>query len=198
MRAYVLGAVLSAIGPIALAQAPVQAPASQLAPAPAVAQVKSPEILPDGRVTFRLAAPDAARVEVRANIPSGFEPSITPMSKGPDGVWSVTIGPVKPEFRFYNFYVDGAPVVDPRNPHTRRDGLQIASTLIVPGAESQWLAVNDTPHGTVSQVWYDSPALKMRRRVYIYTPPGYEAGRSRYPTRTPGPATAAPRRSWTT
>ena len=76
---------------------------------------------------------------------------------------------------------DGAPVVDPRNPHTRRDGLQIASTLIVPGAESALLSVNDAPHGTVSQVWYASPALKMNRRVYVYTPPGYEAGRARYP-----------------
>jgi enterochelin esterase family protein len=143
--------------------------------------VQSPEILPDGRVIFRLAAPDAAKVEVRGNFPSGFEPSIVPMIRDANGVWSATVGPLSPEFRFYNFYVDGAPLLDPRNPHTRRDGLQVASSLIVPGAESALLSVNNVPHGTLAQVWYDSPTLKMKRRVYIYTPPGYEAGRSRYP-----------------
>lgn len=181
MRDFIVAAVLSTIASMALAQTPIQGPASQLAPAPTVQLVQSPEILPDGRVTFRLAAPDALKVEVRGNFPSGFEPSIVPMTKDANGVWSVTVGPLKPEFRFYNFYVDGAPVVDPRNPHTRRDGLQMASTLIVPGAESSLLAVNDVPHGTLAQVWYDSPALKMKRRVYIYTPPGYEVGNRRYP-----------------
>ena len=181
MRRYLMGALLAAAASGALAQAPIQAPASQLAPAPAVRQVQSPEILPDGRVTFRLAAPDAVKVEVRGNFPSGFEPSIVPMTKDADGVWSVTVGPLKPEFRFYNFYVDGAALVDPRNPHSRRDGLQIASTLIVPGAESKLVSVNAVPHGTVAQVWYPSPSLKKTRRMYVYTPPGYEAGKSRYP-----------------
>ena len=125
MRDFIVAAVLSTIASMALAQAPIQGPASQLAPAPTVQLVQSPEILPDGRVTFRLAAPDALKVEVRGNFPSGFEPSIVPMTKDANGVWSVTVGPLKPEFRFYNFYVDGAPVVDPRNPHTRRDGLQM-------------------------------------------------------------------------
>jgi enterochelin esterase-like enzyme len=162
----------------ALAQ---QAPASQLAPAPAVVQVVSPEVAPDGRVTFRLAAPDAGRVEVRGNFPSGFESSIVPMTKGADGVWSVTVGPLKPEWRFYNFYADGAPVVDPRNARSRRDGVQIASTVLIPGEESKLYAVNNVPHGTVSQVWYDSPSLKLNRRMYVYTPPGYEAGSTRYP-----------------
>ena len=156
-------------------------PASQLAPAPQVAVVRSPEILPDNRVTFRLAAPDAAKVELRGNFPSGFEPSIVPMTKGPDGVWSVTVGPLQPEFRFYNFYADGAPVVDPRNPHTRRDGLQVASSFIVPGPGSDLYVVKTVPHGAVTQVWYPSPALNMARRAYVYTPPGYEAGAARYP-----------------
>ena len=90
-----MAAVLSTSVSIALAQAPIQGPASQLAPAPTVQLVQSPEILPDGRVTFRLAAPDALKVEVRGNFPSGFEPSIVPMTKDANGVWSVTVGPLK-------------------------------------------------------------------------------------------------------
>jgi hypothetical protein len=166
----------------AAAPAPIQAPASQLAPAPQVTQVISPEILPDNRVTFRLAAPDAQKVELRANFPSGYEPSVLPMAKGADGVWSITVGPLKPEFRFYNFWVDGAPVVDPRNPHTRRDGVQVASTLIIQGGpEGDLAAVKEVPHGTIHIAWYNSPTLKMDRRLYVYTPPGYEAGATRYP-----------------
>ena len=34
--------------------------------------------------------------------------------------------------------------------------------------------VHDVPHGTVSHVWYDSPALGMKRRLSVYTPAGYE------------------------
>jgi enterochelin esterase-like enzyme len=166
----------------AAAPAPIQAPASQLAPAPQVTQVISPEILPDNRVNLRLAAPDAQNVELRANFPSGYEPSVLPMAKGADGVWSITVGPLKPEFRFYNFWVDGAPVVDPRNPHTRRDGVQVASTLIIPGGpEGDLAAVKEVPHGTIHIAWYNSPTLKMDRRLYVYTPPGYEAGATRYP-----------------
>jgi enterochelin esterase-like enzyme len=41
--------------------------------------------------------------------------------------------------------------------------------------------VNDVPHGTVAQVWYPSPMLKLTRRLYVYTPPGYETGKARYP-----------------
>ena len=105
MRVFFTAALLAATASTAFAQ---QAPASQLGPAaPVVQQVQSPEVLPDGRVTFRLAAPDAAKVEVRGNFPTGFEPSIVPMTKGENGVWSVTVGPLKPEYRFYNYYVDG-------------------------------------------------------------------------------------------
>ena len=40
----------------------------------------------------------------------------------------------------------------------------------------------DVPHGTVQGVWYPSEILKQRgRRMYVYTPPGYESSRDRYP-----------------
>src|SRR5580698_8403907 len=98
-------------------------PNTQLGPlAPTGTAVKSPELQPNGRFTFRLAAPNAQTVELHANFPSGYEPSVLPMMKGEDGVWSITVGPLAPEFRFYSFYVDGVPALDPSNPHTRRDG----------------------------------------------------------------------------
>ncbi len=186
MRGFIVSAAMVLVASQAAAQTPaqqpIQGPASQLAPAPqARPQVRSPEILPDNRVAFRLYAPDAQKVELSANFPSGFQPSLLPMTKEANGVWSITAGPLAPEFRFYNFYVDGAPVVDPSNPHTRRDGVQVASSLVVPGAGSDLYAVKDVPHGTLAQIWYPAPSLGIDRRVYVYTPPGYEQGKGRYP-----------------
>jgi enterochelin esterase family protein len=37
------------------------------------------------------------------------------------------------------------------------------------------------PHGAVAAVTYHSSALKRFRRMHVYTPPGYELGRDRYP-----------------
>jgi len=33
----------------------------------------------------------------------------------------------------------------------------------------------------VNIVWYDSPSLKLQRRMYVYTPAGYDTGQQRYP-----------------
>jgi enterochelin esterase-like enzyme len=41
--------------------------------------------------------------------------------------------------------------------------------------------IKDVPAGTLSKVWYDSPVLGFRRRMYVYTPPGYETGTGKYP-----------------
>ncbi|MBR5102217.1 MAG: esterase family protein, partial [Muribaculaceae bacterium] len=37
------------------------------------------------------------------------------------------------------------------------------------------------PHGTVSQVWYNSPKLGFTRRMTVYTPPGYDEVKKSYP-----------------
>jgi len=57
--------------------------------------VRSPEVLADRRVTFRLRAPAAARVELVGEVLQGQQSQ--PMTKGADGVWTVTIGPLPPE-----------------------------------------------------------------------------------------------------
>ncbi len=61
--------------------------------------MRSPEIGQDGKVTFRLAAPNATSVIARnstggfADWPGGNDVTL---AKGEDGVWSATIGPLKP------------------------------------------------------------------------------------------------------
>jgi enterochelin esterase family protein len=158
--------------------------ASGVAPQPAGAQtppLRSPEILPDGRVTFRLMAPQATSVVLNGDWPGGIHNSTVPMVKDDTGVWSTTVGPLKPEFWIYTFTVDGVSMLDPQNVHIRRNGARYANTLLISGPESADYAVNSVPHGTVSLIWYPSTTLNLTRRTYVYTPPGYETGQGRYP-----------------
>jgi len=138
----------------------------------------SPEILPDGRVTLRLMAPSAIEVQVSGDWEGGAR---VPMARDDKGVWSATVGPLAPELWGYTFSVDGVRTLDPRNPNTKRDGVRLDSILLISGPASLLYEMKDVPHGRVSQVWYPSPTLKLTRRMYVYTPPGYENSRQRFP-----------------
>jgi enterochelin esterase-like enzyme len=166
------------------AQQPSQ-PAAQTPPPAAMfgmAGPKSPEISPDGAVTFRLRAPDATAVAVSGNWQPGFMSPPLPMTKGADGIWQLAVNGLKPEIWTYNFVVDGVRILDPGNVNVMRDGIRFLSYVMIPGAGSELYAVNDVPHGAVQQIWYPSPSLGVgQRRMYVYTPAGYESGAQRYP-----------------
>ena len=168
VRSFLLAALTLAIAVTGLAQPP----GARGGPA-----VKSPDILADGRVTFRLLAPSATDIKLTGDWPGG---PVT-MTKDDQGIWSATVGPLKPEMYGYTFTVNGVRALDGRTPNYRRDGSRFEHILIVPGPQASLYQVNDVPHGSVAQVWYKSPSLKMTRRMVVYTPPGYEEGTSRYP-----------------
>ena len=72
----------------------------------------------DRTVTFRLKAPDARTVALTGGpillaIGKGNTP--IPFEKGADGVWTLTVGPLKPNMYIYRLVVDGVAVVDPNN-----------------------------------------------------------------------------------
>jgi enterochelin esterase family protein len=142
------------------------------------APLHSPEVLPDGRVTFRLASPKASEVILKGNWDAAAG---TPMSKGADGVWSVTSGPIAPDLWTYSYSVDGATTLDPVNHDIVRDGTRYLNSLLVPGPGSALYQNGPVPHGSVTAVWYASATLKMTRRMMVYTPPGYESGAAKYP-----------------
>jgi enterochelin esterase family protein len=94
-------------------------------------------------------------------------------------VWEVTLGPVEPGAYRYQFSIGGVPVIDPRNPSVSESNNNVWSLVTVPGSD-----VYDTrsvQHGAVASVTYYSTALKRFRRMHVYTPPGYELGREKYP-----------------
>src|ERR1051325_4045337 len=141
-------------------------------------QVVSPQISDDRHITFRILATNATTVRLGAgDIPGqGSGPTLT---KGSNGVWEVTIGPIDPGAYRYNFNVDGVAVIDPRNPATSESINNAWSLIYVPG--SDWMDTREVPHGSVAAVTYYSTALKKFRRLHVYTPPGYELGKGKYP-----------------
>jgi len=160
-------------GSVALAQ-----PAPQSQAPGRTASPKSPIVQPDGKVTFNLLAPGASAVTVSGDYPIGRNAAMTRDDKG---VWSVTFGPLREDFYAYQFTVDGVSTIDPQNIFLTRDGARYLNWAIVPGPDSSNYQINDVPHGQVFEIWYPSPTLKMTRRMTVYTPPGYETGKNRYP-----------------
>lgn len=151
-------------------------PAFQMGPT-----IVSPEIQSDNKVIFRLLAPKAATVTISGDWMKGWNASES-LLKNDTGMWTITVGPLKPELYSYTFNVDGVKVIDPANAQTKRDGTRNESLLFITGPESELYSVKDVPHGTLSKVWYKSPSLDMTRRMYVYTPAGYDArSNTRYP-----------------
>jgi hypothetical protein len=112
--------------------------------------VVSPEVGPDRRVTFRLLAPNAKEVSVRGE----FSRSATPMVKDEKGVWTVTVGPIRPDVYGYGFRMDGLNLPDPCNTFVRVGSLAYESQVLVPGEEADFLAVRDVPHDILHERWY--------------------------------------------
>jgi len=142
-------------------------------------QVRSPEVGPDRRVTFRLRAPQATEVTVSGEFQSGS----VAMTKDSAGVWSVTVGPLKPEIYNYNFTIDGVKTIDPGNPEVKTGSTPgtIASILEVKGDGPAFYDAEPVPHGEMHTLWYQSKSLGTIRRVVIYTPPDYAYASHLYP-----------------
>jgi enterochelin esterase-like enzyme len=147
---------------------------------PQLPRVISPEIQPDKRVTFRLRAPNATDVVLNGNWDQGTN---IKMTKDDQGIWSVTVGPLGEQLWGYSFNVDGLKVLDPGNGEYQRDGSRYDNLLMISGPASDlWEFKSDVPHGTVQAVWYPSEILKQKgRRMFVYTPPGYESSKAKYP-----------------
>ena len=159
------------------------------------ANVQSPVVNADGTVTFNLFAPKAIKVEVTGDfLPTtkievpGFgtveQSGVAQLTEGKDGIWSYTTSKLAPELYSYSFNIDGMTgVKDPGNIYVNRDIVSFSNIFIVSekqGDKGDIYRVNEVKHGNLAKVWYDSPTLKMQRRMTIYTPAGYDKG-SNYP-----------------
>jgi enterochelin esterase-like enzyme len=155
-------------------------------------KITSPEIKSDNTVTFRLAAPHAKSIAItgdflptkKIDTPYGkFDvPGVQPLTMNKDSVWEFTTPePLKSELYSYNFFVDGVKVLDPSNVFMNRDVNSVTDIFIIKGNPGDIYSVQNVKHGAVTRMWYNSPTANMVRRLVVYTPAGYEEGKTKYP-----------------
>jgi len=146
-------------------------------------QIISPEIKDDHSVTFRVMAPNATEVKLSGDwMPfEGWMPGSVAMGKDDKGIWTYTTQVLEPELYGYSVLVDGFRTIDPNNAFVSRDVATLTSIFIINGGQADLYRVNDVPHGSVTRRWYNSPGNGMDRRITIYTPPGYEESKEKYP-----------------
>ena len=146
-------------------------------------EIISPEIHENQTVIFKVNAPEAEEVKLSGDwMPvEGWVPGSVNMLKDDNGLWSHTTDVLAPELYGYAYLIDGVRTNDPNNVFVSRDISTNTNILLVEGGQADLYKVNDVPHGSVTRCWYGSPGLDMIRRITIYTPPGYESGRSSYP-----------------
>lgn len=149
-----------------------------LVPAALAQQPSSPEVDAQGYITWRLNAPSATEVFVSGNdLPQLGQPRA--MQQTREGIWELTLGPAAPGAYRYSFVVDGATVLDYRNPSLSESNDNAWSMVVVPG--SPVMDLQDVPRGLVSEVNYHSQVLGRERRMHVYTPPGYMKNNEYYP-----------------
>src|SRR3954452_5525969 len=136
-----------------------------------------PRILDDLRVTFRIKAPDAQKVEF-----GFFDNTRYTATKDADGFWTATTtDPVVPGFHYYRMWIDGVQVNDPASQTFYGTGKD-TSGIEVPEKGIDYSLPKDVPHGEVRERWYFSKTTQNWRRIFVYTPPGYDTDReTRYP-----------------
>ena len=132
--------------------------------------VRSPEVSANGKVTFRLRAPNAKDVAV-----TGIGQRL-PMQKDDQGIWSATTDVLQPDLYTYAFSVDGATLNDPGNALSKSSyGSAGQSMVRVPGA-APWNPA-EGPRGAVTHHFYHSALIGDDRDYFVYTPPNYDAHR---------------------
>ena len=158
----ILCVALIASPPVAvLAQsaAPAHAAVEQnTAPTPLVAAPPtSPEVQADGTAIFRLMMPNAQKVEL--HLEGRHDP--IPMTKGADGVWSVSVPSIAPQIYSYSFNVDGTSILDPHNTTIKTSFFSNDNVFLVPGHPAEPWETADVPHGVVHHA-----LLPLRHRRY--------------------------------
>lgn len=150
---------------------------------PFSAPLNSPEVHDDRTVTFRVKAPEAKTVELNGAILAAFGRNwgdTMPFEKGEDGIWTLTIGPVRPDMYAYLIRIDGVQVADPSNTIASYTDMPPYSELVVHGDGPAYYDAKNVPHGAITRHIYHSDVTNGERDLYVYTPPGYDPSKT-YP-----------------
>lgn len=125
-----------------------------------------PQIMPNGKAIFRVKAPEAQKVQI--DLGKKYD-----LTKDLDGVWKTTTDSLSEGFHYYSMVIDNVPVADPSSKTFYGMG-RYASGIEVPFAGDGYYAMKDVPHGDIRIQNFFSKVTNSWRRVFIYTPPGYD------------------------
>jgi enterochelin esterase-like enzyme len=125
-----------------------------------------PQIMPNGKAIFRIKAPEARKVQI--DLGKKYD-----LTKDTDGVWKTTTDSLSEGFHYYSVVIDNVPVADPSSKSFYGMG-RYASGIEVPFAGDGYYAMKDVPHGDLRIQNMFSKVTNSWRRVFIYTPPGYD------------------------
>lgn len=132
-----------------------------------------PKVNSEGRVKFRIVAPEAKSVGCTFRDSSEF-------SKGEDGAWYGYTRPLDQGFHYYSLKIDGAEVPDP-NSHYYFGAGRWGSAVEIPANDRDFYALKNVPHGQLREIWYYSKSANTNRHAFVYTPPDYDKSKKRYP-----------------
>ena len=137
-----------------------------------------PMVNSQGYARFKILAPaaDSVRVSLGLGGKGG-----TKLAKVEDGSWmGTTEGPMDEGFHYYNVKIDGGKFNDP-GALNFYGSVRWESGIEIPAKDQDFYALKNVPHGNVQQVLFPSPSTGTSRRAFVYTPPGYEKGKDKYP-----------------
>lgn len=133
-----------------------------------------PKVNSEGRVKFRIVAPDAKSVGCTFRDSSEFK-------KGEDGAWYGHTRPLDEGFHYYSIKIDGAEVPDP-NSMMYFGATRWGSAVELPAQDEDSYALKNVPHGQLREIFFPSKSTDSQRRAFVYTPPGYDQNLDRrYP-----------------
>ena len=133
-----------------------------------------PQVNSEGRVKFRIVAPEAKSVGCTFRDSSEF-------TKGEDGAWYGYTRPLDEGFHYYALKIDGAEVPDP-NSRFFYGSSRWGSAVEIPAKDADFYELKNVPHGQLREIHYWSKSGNTNRHAFVYTPPGYDQNpRKRYP-----------------
>jgi len=133
-----------------------------------------PQVNSEGRVRVSILAKEAKSVQLDIGAVK------YDLRRDTSGVWTGESAPQDVGFHYYQLNIDGASVPDPGSLYFY-GASRWGSGVEVPSKDQDIFALKNVPHGQLRENQYYSKTSKTVRRVYIYTPPGYESGSQKYP-----------------
>jgi enterochelin esterase-like enzyme len=137
-----------------------------------------PQVNSQGYARFRIHEPNADSVRVTLGL--GGQGG-TRLAKSDSGYFiGTTAGPMDEGFHYYSIRVDGATFNDPGTGFFY-GSQRWESGIEIPAKDQDFYALKDVPHGNMQHIIFPSKSTNLQKVAVVYTPPGYEKGKTKYP-----------------